>query len=108
MHSEELDERLGYIIDVCGYYNGLNEFFSASLKCWKLRNTLNFSLCLRSYEASWDLVVVGGIVRIGAVGAANGVPYTISYSASEMISPSILCLPPPNVIMRPRRWRTTR
>ena len=43
--------------------------------------------------------MVGIIVRMGALGAANRVPDTVLYSAPNMRSPSILCLPLPIVVM---------
>ena len=74
-------------------------FFSASLKCWKLRNTIIFYLCSRSYKAIWEWVKFGGIVRTGAIGTENGVLDTVAYSKSNMRYPSILWFPPSNVVV---------
>ena len=69
------------------------------MKCWKLRKTLNFSLCSSLYNASWRWFTVGGIVSTVSVGAANGVLGTVAYSVADMRSPSILCSPFPIIVV---------
>ena len=56
-------------------------------------------MCSHSYEASWEWVAVGGIVRTGAVGAANGVSDTVAYSADDMRSLLIPCSPRLEVVV---------
>ena len=65
--------------------------------CWKLTNNLIFPLCFYSCVESCRWVAVRGILMIGSVGAENGLPDTVAYSAAGMRSPRITCLPLPNI-----------
>ena len=71
-----------YVASMMAWMN----FFRAYLKCWKLRKTLYFSFCLISYNVIWGWVAIGGIFRMGAIGADNGMLDTVAYSAADMRS----------------------